>query len=50
MNTQEKIRRQLHILWTKAVGTEKYVKAEWKEMDVLIETLISEARNAPRSG
>jgi hypothetical protein len=38
------IRRLLHVLWTKAVGTSDYNKAEWKQMDHFIEQLIYEAQ------
>lgn len=45
MTTANEIRRILHVLWTKAVGTDDYVKAEWKEMDKLIEQLIYESKS-----
>ena len=32
----------LHGLWTKAVGTENYVKDEWRAMDILLWRLIKE--------
>lgn len=28
--------RLLHILWTKAVGTPGYVKAEWKQLETIL--------------
>ena len=28
-----RIHRALHHLWTRNVGTEEYVKAEWRELD-----------------
>jgi hypothetical protein len=31
--------RALHTLWTKAVGTEGYIKAEWNELDAAIDAL-----------
>ena len=30
------VHRLFHTLWTKAVGTKGYVKAEWGEMDRII--------------
>lgn len=30
------VHRQLHKLWTKAVGQEGYDKAEWKRLELLI--------------
>lgn len=33
----EEIHRVLHILWSKAVGTKGYVKAEWMKLAGLIE-------------
>lgn len=32
-----------HKLWTKAVGTEDYVKAEWKELNQVLDELCDTA-------
>jgi hypothetical protein len=32
----------LHGLWTKAVGTDNYVKDEWRAMDILLHRLVRE--------
>ena len=34
----------LHQVWSKAVGTRDYVKAEWRELDQAIEDLKRRAR------
>lgn len=33
----------LHKLWTKAVGTDGYVKQEWKDLDLAIYKLVRAA-------
>jgi len=36
---RKRVHYALHKLWTKAVGTKGYVKAEWNELDSAIEAL-----------
>ena len=37
--TRTEISHLFHKLWTKAVGTEDYVKAEWKELNQILDEL-----------
>ena len=39
------IHRVLHILWTKSVGTKKYVKSEWMQLDELIHRMMRNPRS-----
>lgn len=40
----EEVRRLFHALWSKAVGTKSYVKAEWIELDRLLHEEINRER------
>ena len=37
----------LHCLWTKAVGTESYVKSEWRAMSIVLHRLMREKDDHP---
>ncbi len=42
----EELHNLFHKLWTKAVGQEGYVKAEWKELERHIGQLEQQLKNA----
>lgn len=42
--TYQEIQRVLHTLWSKAVGTEDYDKAEWKRLDAILQELWNAAK------
>ena len=49
MSTPAEVRHIFHRLWTKAVGTSDYVKAEWKELDWCLEQLLQGRKDVPEA-
>jgi hypothetical protein len=39
----ERVHTALHVLWSKSVGSQDYVKREWTELETAIQALAQEA-------